>query len=479
MREVWPVILAGGVGERLWPVSRRLYPKPFIPLRGRLSPFRQACRRLRGHIMRPPMVLASNSADHIVREDLRAEGLLGRARLILEPNPLGTAVAAASAALIAIETRPDIPLLLMPADQHMDRPEAFMSAVQQALPSVQDKQIVLFGIQPQEPETQFGYIELAEIPDGSAAKVIRFVEKPDRKTAAELIKSGKALWNAGIVLSRADVLLQAFRIHAPQLLAIARHGLALARRDGIGIRLAPVYVHGFKPVSLDRAILEKARDLRCMAVDCGWHDLGSWSTLRKAERSNAQGNVLHGDVEVHGVFDSIVWNHGGPLLAVAGLQNIVAVSTPDAVLLSHGERPEDVALLARKLAAQRRAQAFRPAHVSRPWGMETILGEGLGFIIKQLVIRPGASLSLQTHRFRSETWMIAQGKVRATIGDDVLTLLPGHTAHIPKQVRHRLENPTSHTAIVIELQLGDRLEDNDIIRHEDVYGRASPMLEDL
>ena len=429
--------------------------------------------------MRPPMVLASASADHLVREELRGEGLLGRARLVLEPQPLGTAAAAAMAALIAMETRPDVILLIMPADQHMDRPDAFINAVEKSLPAARDRNIVLFGIKPQEPESQYGYIELAQEPDETPGPVARFIEKPDREKAAELIKSGKALWNAGIVLVRADALLQALRAYAPQILAIARHALSLARRDGIGIRLAPVPVHGFRPASLDRAVLEKAKNLQCMAVDCGWHDIGSWSTLRKAERRDARGNVLYGDVEIHGVFDSIVWNHGGPLLAVAGLQNIVAVSTPDAVLLSHGERPEDVALLARKLAAQRRAQAFRPALITRPWGTETILGEGPGFIIKQLIIRPGASLSLQTHRFRSETWMVAQGKVRATIGEEIMTLLPGHTAHIPPQVRHRLENYTSHPAIVIELQLGERLEENDIIRHDDVYGRASPMLEDL
>ncbi len=479
MREVWPVILAGGAGERLWPVSRRLHPKPFIPFRGRLSPFRQTCRRLRGHVMRPPMVIASSSADHLVREDLRAEGLLGRARLILEPFLLGTAAAVATAALVVAETQPDSILLILPADHRMAHPEAFLTAVQKAVPAASEKSIILFGVPPEEAETQFGYIEIEKQSLDAPTEVVRFIEKPDHETAVELAKAGKAFWNAGIVLARADALLQALRSHAPHVLAIARQALSMARRDGIGIRLAPLQIHGFRPLSFDRAVLEKTANLRCMVVDCGWRDIGSWTTLRKAEKADTDGNVLHGDVEVHGVFDSIVWNHGGPLLAVAGLQNIVAVSTPDAVLLTHGERPEDVALLARKIAAQRRAQAFRPSLITRPWGTETIMGEGLGYIIKQLIIRPGASLSLQTHRFRSETWMVAQGKVRATIGEEVLYLPAGHTVHIPKQVRHRLENPTSHAAIVIELQLGERLEETDIIRHEDIYGRTSPTLENI
>lgn len=479
MTRIHPVLLSGGAGTRLWPLSRTAYPKQFLTLQGENSLLQTTALRVSDPpVFAPPLVVANVEHRFIVAEQLRAVGI-EPAAILLEPVARSSAPAALAAALHLRASDPDAVLLLLAADHAMTRPEAFLDAIRSALPAARDGRIVTFGISPSRPETSFGYILAGDRDATGIRPVTEFVEKPDAATAQRYLDDGRYLWNSGNFLASATTLEREADRFAPDLLAGCRAALADARSDLDFLRLGAEAYEAMQSVSIDVAIMERTGTASVVACDPGWSDIGSFDALADALGRDAGGNVATGPVR-HVDSTGTVAISDGPLIATLGLRNTVVVATEDAVLVADGARVQEIRAVVDHLRAEGREEVDGHATVHRPWGSYRNLDVGDGFLVKQIRINPGGRLSLQTHSHRAEHWVVIEGQAKVTLGAtadalEVMNLSAHQSVDIPRGWVHRLENATTAPVALIEVQSGDHLSEEDIVRLDDVYGRHGPV----
>ncbi len=465
-----PVLLSGGSGTRLWPLSREAYPKQFLPLTGEDTMLQATWRRVAGLADVAPIVVANEEHRFLAAEQLRLVGVPAPA-IMLEPVGRNTAPAIAAAALQATADGDDPLLLVLPSDHVVANPEAFRAAVRVASAAAERGALVTFGIVPTAPETGFGYIQSEAGAGGDGArKVLRFVEKPDAATAQAYLDAGGYYWNSGMFLFRASRYLAELGRLRPDILEATRAAFAAARRDGDFIRLDKEAFSGCPSQSIDYAVMEQTDAAMVLPVDIGWNDVGSWSALWDVAERDADGNAHHGDVIAVDSRNS--YAYARRLVALVGVDDMVVVETDDAVLVARKDKVQLVTDVVAQLKAGQRSQAALHREVHRPWGRYDSVDNGARFQVKRIKVKPGAQLSLQSHTQRAEHWIVVSGTARVTRDNDVFELHANQSTYIPIGARHRLENPGSEVLELIEVQSGDYLGEDDIVRYEDVYGRS-------
>jgi mannose-1-phosphate guanylyltransferase/mannose-6-phosphate isomerase len=471
---IHPVILCGGSGTRLWPLSRKSFPKQFAKLMGQESLFQASARRSVGVGFAAPLVVTGDSFRFIVIEQLAAIEM-SPAGVLIEPDARNTAPAILAATLHRAKTDPNSLLLVLPSDQIVPDIAAFQKAVQAAVPAATAGNIVTFGIVPTRPETGYGYLELAATaqPDDATHPLQRFVEKPDSDTALAMVTSGKYLWNAGIFLFSATTLIAAYRAHAPDILDAVSAAVDGAQSDIGFTRLEPQAWARAPSVSVDFDILEISTNLAVMPFSAGWSDLGSWDAVLQESGPDANGNVISDHATAIDCTGSLLRSEAGGLELVGiGLNDIIAIAMPDAVLVAKRSDSQRVkeAVTALEARQAKQATAFFSDH--RPWGSFESIAMGSRFQVKRIVVKPGGKLSLQSHVHRAEHWIVVQGTARVTVDDDVRLLSENQSIYIPLAAIHRLENPGRMPMVLIEVQTGSYLGEDDIVRYEDLYART-------
>jgi len=471
---ITPVLLSGGTGTRLWPLSREALPKQFLALTGPRTLIQETALRVTGGRFAASIVICARDHRFLVAEQLRDAGVIG-ARIVLEPAGRGTAPAAAIAALLVAEETPDGLVLLMPADHVVTDTEAFAAALDVAVAAARGGALVTFGITPTAAETGYGYIRagaaLAGIP--GAFRVAQFVEKPDRATAERYLADGGYGWNSGMFLFRADALLAEMVRLEPALLMACRDSVRQAGRDLDFVRLEEAAFLSSPARSIDHAVMEHTDKAAVVPAAIGWSDVGSWQSLWEMGGHTPDGNVVQGKVVAEGARGSYLRSEG-PLVAAVGVEDIVIVATSDAVLVSRRDSVQDVKKIVDRLKAAGSGLPVQHALVRRPWGSYENIDSGTGFLVKRITVDPGQKLSLQMHHHRAEHWVVVAGTALATCGDRQVTLQMGETTYIPQGARHRLENPGQTPLVLIEVQSGAHLSEDDIVRFEDIYGRIAP-----
>ena len=480
MTPVVPVLLSGGSGTRLWPLSRETHPKQFQPLVGDGSLLQATWRRIEGLAgMAAPIVVANEEHRFMVAEQLRQLGV-APAALLLEPVGRNTAPAIAVAALQAMASGDDPLLLVLPSDHVIRDVPAFHAAVHAATAAAAAGALVTFGIVPTGPETGYGYIKSAvptlpvggqEAGQAGVRAVDRFVEKPDLATAQAYVASGDYFWNSGMFLFRASVFLAELQRLAPAMVAAAKAALAGARRDVDFLRLDRAAFEACPADSIDYAVMEKTAAAAVLPISVGWNDVGSWAALWEIAEQDGDGNAHHGDVVAHGCRNTLAWGDGR-LVALLGLENVVVVDTDDALLVAARDQVQQVKDIVARLKAEKRPEASVHRKVYRPWGSYDGVDSGERFQVKRIVVKPGAALSLQMHHHRAEHWIVVSGSARVTCDERVFILAENQSTYIPLGSKHRLENPGKVPLELIEVQSGSYLGEDDIVRFEDVYGRT-------
>jgi len=467
MSQILPVILSGGSGTRLWPLSREAYPKQFLQLAGEHSMLQSTWLRVADVATQAPIVVANEAHRFVAAEQLQQVGTTPSA-ILLEPIGRNTAPAIAAAALEACRDGADPLLLVLPSD-HLIRDVAhFHRAILDAADIAEQGKLVTFGIQPTAPETGYGYIKAVA---GEGARAIeRFVEKPDLATAQDYVTSGKYYWNSGMFLFRASRYLQELERLQPQILAACRASWEKARRESDFIRLDADAFKASPSDSIDYAVMEKTTDAAVVPLDAGWSDVGSWTALRDVSEQDANGNAHRGDVIAIDCHDTFAY--GERLIAMIGLDDVIVVETDDAVLVGKSDRMQEVKDVVARLKADGRSEAIWHRKVYRPWGAYDSIDNGERFQVKRITVKPGGTLSLQMHHHRAEHWIVVSGTAEVTRGDEVLLLAENQSTYIPLGVTHRLRNPGKLPLELIEVQSGSYLGEDDIVRFEDTYGRA-------
>ena len=467
-----PVLLCGGSGTRLWPLSRKSYPKQFVPLVGEETLFQASARRLSGPEFAAPLVLTNSDFRFIVTEQLVGAGIDPGA-ILIEPEGRNTAPAILAAALYLRAQGSDDPMLVAPSDHVVPDAAAFRAAVAAGLPAAEEGRIVTFGITPNRPETGYGYLETAGTPEpGQITDLTRFVEKPDETRAAEMLAAGNYLWNAGIFLLRPSTLIAAVAEHAEDLAAPVMASVEAARPDLGFLRLDPEAWAGARDVSIDYAVMERAGNLSVVPFDGGWSDLGGWDAVWREAGPDENGVVTSGPATAIDCDDSLLRSEAEGLEIVGiGLKNVMAIAMPDAVLVADMDRAQDVRLAVDALKARgaKQATAFPKDH--RPWGWFETLVLDDRFQVKRILVHPGAALSLQSHVHRSEHWIVVAGTAKVTVNGEVRLLTENQSVYIPLGAVHRMENPGKVPMVLIEVQTGAYLGEDDIVRYEDVYAR--------
>lgn len=471
---ITPVLLAGGSGTRLWPVSRKSFPKQFAPLVGQETLFQASARRLAGPRYGAPVVMTNADFRFVVAEQLNEIGVKPAA-ILIEPAGRNTAPAILAAALTVARTDPQALLLVAPSDHVVPDAEAFGRAVELGAEAALAGRIVTFGIAPTRPETGYGYMEAEEAGEGPV-RLKRFVEKPDATRAAEMIAQGTYLWNAGIFLFQAQVMIDAFRAYAPDYLAPVQAALDEARSDLGFLRLAPEPWDRLPDLSIDYAVLEKADNLSVVQFSGHWSDLGGWDAVWReslGDQAPKRGAVTD-DRSTAIDCDNVLLRSQDEGIEVVGigLKDVMVVSTKDAVLVAGMDRAQEVrhAVSALKSKGARQAEAFLRDH--RPWGWYETLALADRFQVKRIVVNPGAALSLQSHFHRSEHWIVVSGTARVTVDDTVTLVTENQSIYVPLGAVHRMENPGKVPMVLIEVQTGAYLGEDDIVRYEDVYSRS-------
>ncbi len=467
-----PLILSGGSGTRLWPISRKNLPKQFLPLSGEGTLFQQTVARTEKlPDVGAPIVVASDDHRFLVADQL-LESLVDGSTIILEPVARNTAPAIALGAMHAVSRDPEAVLLVLPADHLIGDTDSFVSAVQSALPAARDGWLVTFGIRPNRPETGFGYIRRAESINDAAFRVERFVEKPNQQTAESYVADGGYDWNSGMFLFKAARYLEELAIHAPQMLEAVRPVFESAKSDLDFIRLDKEAFANVPDDSIDYAVMEKTKRAAVVPVSCEWSDIGSWSALWLAGNKDAAGNLREGDTIAIDTRNTLVRSHERHLVATVGLDNVIVVTTPDATLVAHRDSAQDVKRVVDELKASGRSEHSLHRAVRRPWGSYDSIEAGDRFQVKRIVVKPGAALSLQKHHHRAEHWIVVSGTAEVTCDDRVFLLAENQSTFIPLGSVHRLRNPGKVPLELIEVQSGSYLGEDDIVRLEDVYGRS-------
>ncbi len=470
-----PVILSGGAGTRLWPLSRAMYPKQFLPLIGERSLLQQTVLRLQGlPDLAPPLVVCNEEHRFLVAEQLRAVGA-SDGEILLEPAGRNTAPAVALAALrVKARGDDDALLLVLPSDHVIADPEALQRAVMAGVAAARAGSLVTFGVLPTRPEIGYGYIRVGELLDdgaGSARRVQAFVEKPDAERAAAYVASGEYLWNGGMFLFGADAYLAELERHAPAIADACRAASETARVDMDFVRVQREPFLAAPSDSIDYAVMERTDHAAVVSLDAGWSDVGSWDALLDVQPADACGNVISGDVMIEDVSGSLIRSEGR-LVAALGVTNHIIVETADAVLVADRARAQDVKRLVERLKAERRDERLVHRQVFRPWGSYEGLVQTERFQVKRIIVKPGASLSLQMHHHRAEHWIVVRGTASVTCGDEVRLLTEDQSTYIPLGTAHRLQNPGRIDLEIIEVQSGSYLGEDDIVRFEDHYGRS-------
>ena len=472
-----PLILSGGSGTRLWPLSRELYPKQLLPLLGDKTMLQETAARVSGlPDVAAPIVVCNENHRFMVAEQMRECGTTPQA-IILEPVGRNTAPAVAVAALVALDRArkskgskdSDPVLLVLPADHVIRDVQAFQAAVIAGRIAAEAGKLVTFGVVPDRDETGYGYIRRAP-GDGPAYAVQQFVEKPDAATARTYVASGEYYWNSGMFMFRARVYLAELKRHAPAMLSACEDAVAAASRDLDFTRL-PADEFGACPSdSIDYAVMEKTDSAVVVPLEAGWSDVGSWSALQDALPRDEQGNVVTGDVLVEN--SSGCYLHStSRLIGAVGLKDHVVVETKDAVLVAPRDRVQDVKALVTQLKAQSRYESALHREVFRPWGSYDSIDNGDRFQVKRLVVKPGATMSLQLHHHRAEHWIVVSGTAQITRGEETFLLGENESTYIPVGTKHRIANPGKVMLHIIEVQSGSYLGEDDIVRFEDIYGR--------
>jgi mannose-1-phosphate guanylyltransferase/mannose-6-phosphate isomerase len=483
MIQVTPVILCGGSGTRLWPLSRTGFPKQFLCLTGNESLFQQAAQRLAALgndsiQVAAPVIVSGEDHRFLASEQLREVGIaLGTA--LLEPVGRNTAPALTLAALAAVQNGQDPVLVVTPADQTIVKPAAFTSALQQSIAQAEQGNIVILGVAPDKAETGFGYIRTDQSrsapPCANVLNVAAFVEKPNLQTAQQYLSEGGYYWNAGMFVLKASVWLAAIEQFAPAILQATRTAWAARKSDGAFVRPGKAPFTAIPAESIDYAVMERcpgsAFPIQMIPLDAGWSDLGAWDAVWNVLPKDEHGNAHVGDVLHTGSRNTLV-HASSRLVSLVGVSDLVVVETADAVLVASKAHSQDVKHIVSQLSAQKREEHTLHRKVHRPWGWYDSIDEGGRFKVKRIQVKPKASLSLQKHHHRAEHWIVVTGTAEITNGDKVLTLTENQSTYIPLGELHRLANPGSIPLEIIEVQSGSYLGEDDIVRFEDTYGRV-------
>ena len=467
--KVIPVILCGGAGTRLWPLSRESYPKQLLALIDDYSLLQNTVSRCAGHPgVTAPMLVCNEEHRFLVAEQLR-EIEVEAARIILEPEGRNTAPAVALAAHEAMKADDDAILVVLPSDHVIQKTTLFLEALTTAIDLAKDDSLVTFGVVPDKPETGYGYIKKGAAM-GAAFKVDKFVEKPDVATASDFLQSGLYCWNSGMFVFKASAYLKELAVQTPEIADAMAGATAEVSAD---LDFTRVNAEAFKSSpsdSIDYAVMEHTADALVVSLDAGWSDIGSWDALWQISEKDEHNNTLVGDAVVHGVEGSLVWSESR-LVSVVGLNDVIVVETTDAVMVASQEQAQNVKSIVNQLKGSGRIERTFHQKVYRPWGYYEGLDAGPAFQVKRLGVKPGASLSLQLHHHRAEHWVVVTGIATVTVGEKVFELNPNESCYIPLETRHRLQNLTEEPLEIIEVQSGSYLGEDDIVRFEDNYGR--------
>lgn len=469
MAKIIPVILAGGTGSRLWPLSRQFYPKQLLQLTDDTSLLQTTCLRVNDlpGVMSPIIVVGENHR-FITKSQLEELELAGGATILLEPVGKNTAPAICGAAhYCAGEGHGDAIMLVLPADHIVTKPQAFVEAVEKAAALAEQGRIVTFGIQPTSPETGYGYIE-----QGEGDSVKSFKEKPDQQTARQYLESGNYFWNSGMFAFTVQTFLQEMQDYSPEIVTVMEKAVAQGSRDGVFYRFNKEQMESCINDSIDYALMEKTSHAAVVAASLGWSDIGSWQALWEVLEKDEDGNVTQGDVLLEDTKNCLVRSEKS-LVAAVGLEDTLVIETDDAVLVAPLSKSQDVKKIVSRLKKSGRSEFALHRTVYRPWGNYTVLDEQKRYQMKRIAVNPGAKLSLQMHHHRYEHWVVVTGTARVTNGEDVFLLNENESTYIPVGVVHRLENPGVIPLEIIEVQIGSYLGEDDIVRFEDVYGREA------
>ena len=468
---IHPVILCGGSGTRLWPVSRKAFPKQFATLISERSLYQMTLERFSQGGFAAPLVMTGDAFRFMATEQAAAIGLED-ARVVVEPMGRDTAPAILAAALMLEET-PEALMLVAPSDHVIGDLELFHAAIAEGAKAAQTGAFVTFGVPPTRPETGYGYLELGAASAGAAVPLKSFREKPDEATAQAMLAEGGYLWNAGIFLMQVGALIRAFETHAPDMIAPTRQAIAEGADDLGFFRLDAEAYGAVRAISFDYAIMEKARDVRAVPLDSAWSDLGSWDALWQSAGPDAAGNVAHGTATALDCQDSYLRSEDDTIQLVGlGLDGVVAVAMRDAVLVADKSRAQDVKAVVDTLRQAKAGQADDYPRFHRPWGWYETLCLGERFQVKRIMVKPGGILSLQSHHHRSEHWVVVAGTAEVTVAEETKLLSENESVYIPLGAVHRMANPGRLPMYLIEVQTGSYLGEDDIVRYEDIYNRA-------
>ena len=471
MPVVTPVLLCGGVGSRLWPVSRQGRPKQYLNLIGEQSMLQQTLSRLEDVDQTKPIVVCNEEHRFLVAEQMRQLGIES-ASIILEPEGKNTAPAIALAALVAAKTDPNSMLLVLPADHYVGKPDILCSAIKKATEAASTDKLVTFGLVPSQPETGYGYIKRGETLFDNVAVLDQFVEKPDQETAEAYLESGEYVWNSGIFMFKANRYLDELAQFAPVMETACRSAADKSEFDMNFIRPNADIFATCPSNSIDYAVMEHTSHGAVVSLDCGWSDIGSWSALWEAGEPDDSGNVTQGDVVLDNTHNSYVRSQSR-LVTTTGVKDLVVIETADAVMVADRYSGQDVKNIVNALKKAQRSEADTHHRVYRPWGSCESLVAGEGFQVKRIVVNPGQQLSLQMHHHRAEHWVVVRGTAEVINGEQSLLLKEDQSTYIPVGAKHRLTNPGKFSLELIEVQSGSYLGEDDIVRFEDVYGQSN------
>ncbi len=474
MNSITPILLAGGSGTRLWPSSRKTYPKQFIKLISDTSLFQQSALKFlnNGSSEYNPIITVTNSLFRfIVREQLQNVGIdLGK--ILIEPQSKNTAPAILSATLLALQDNKDPIIIAVPSDHIIPDSKYFNEVINIGRKIVGNGKIITFGIRPTYPETGYGYLQLEKDHKPGPSQVTKFIEKPNISSATKMLNEGNYLWNSGIFMFRAKDIISEFKKYAPDILSIVEKSVELSESDMEFLRLNQNYWQNINEISIDYAIMEKAKDIIAIPYNSTWSDLGNWDSVWRETKQDKNGVALSHNAHALGCRNTLLRseNEFQEIVGI-GLNDIVAIAMPDAVLVANKNKSQDVKKVVEYLKFHEITQSEFFPKDHRPWGWFEIISSGLGFQVKRIFVKPGAALSLQSHKFRSEHWIVVKGLAKITIDNKVKYIKEGQSTYVPLGSVHRLENPGDEPITIIEVQIGSYLSEDDIIRYEDNYSR--------